>query len=122
MRRVEGPDLSKESLLTETTSPTLTVNAERTDVAMNQLGKSRGFGIVVVSTAAEAQRVIESLRGYEFQGRSLEVREDRNAPGGAGSGTGFTGNVRSGSINGEYRLLSSVEASGTMILRKWESL
>jgi RNA recognition motif-containing protein len=83
----------------------LTVNAERTDVAINQMGKSRGFGIVVVSTATEAQRVIDSLKGYSFQGRSLEVREDRNAPAGPGSGTSFAGNARSGSINGECLFL-----------------
>lgn len=51
----------------------------------NQMGKSRGFGTVLFASPAEAQRAIEVLNGYNYQGRNIEVREDRNAGAGGGA-------------------------------------
>jgi RNA recognition motif-containing protein len=38
-------------------------------------GRSRGFGFVEMSSAAEAQRAIADLNGREVHGRSLNVSE-----------------------------------------------
>ena len=53
-------------------------------------GKSRGFAIVTMSSAEEAQKAISQFHGQNFQNRALTVnearpREDR-APGGPGGG------------------------------------
>ncbi|KAI9022478.1 hypothetical protein DFJ74DRAFT_669601 [Hyaloraphidium curvatum] len=64
------------------------VTPERADVVTNQMGKSRGYGTVLFSTPAEAQRAIDVLNDYEYQGRLLQVREDRNA--GLGGGSPFS--------------------------------
>jgi cold-inducible RNA-binding protein len=40
-------------------------------------GRSRGFGFVTMSNAAEAQAAIEALEGKEFGGRNLNVNEAR---------------------------------------------
>lgn len=67
------------------------VNAERADVMTNQMGKSRGFGTVMFATPEEAERAIGALNGYNFQGRVIEVREDRNAPAGGSAGASGAG-------------------------------
>ncbi|KAJ3417553.1 hypothetical protein HDV05_000010 [Chytridiales sp. JEL 0842] len=69
---------------------------QRADVAVDNSGRSRGYGQVVMSTVEEAQSAIAKLNGTELQGRSIEVREDKYAAeGGAGSvGTQvFVGNL-----------------------------
>jgi cold-inducible RNA-binding protein len=53
-----------------------------------ETGRSRGFGFVEMSTAAEAQAAISSLDGKEIDGRNLKVneakpREDRGGGGNA---------------------------------------
>ncbi|KAJ3148434.1 hypothetical protein HDU89_004765 [Geranomyces variabilis] len=47
------------------------------EVAQSPAGRSRGYGTVVFSTLDEAENAIETLNGYEWNGRSIEVREDR---------------------------------------------
>jgi RNA recognition motif-containing protein len=42
-----------------------------------ETGRSRGFGFVELDDAAEAQRAIEALDGYELDGRRLRVNEAR---------------------------------------------
>ncbi|MBV8586747.1 MAG: RNA-binding protein [Verrucomicrobia bacterium] len=53
-------------------------------------GRSRGFGFVTMSNAAEAQAAIEALEGKEFGGRNLNVNEARpktdSRPSGGGGG------------------------------------
>ncbi|KAI8584468.1 hypothetical protein K450DRAFT_216559 [Umbelopsis ramanniana AG] len=39
--------------------------------------RSRGQGVVIYGDARDAQKAIEKFDGYEWQGRRLEVREDR---------------------------------------------
>ena len=52
-----------------------------------ETGRSRGFGFIEMSTAAEAQAAISALDGKEVDGRNLKVneakpREDRGGGGG----------------------------------------
>ena len=40
-----------------------------------ETGRSRGFGFVEMTDAGEANKAIEELNGYEFDGRALTVNE-----------------------------------------------
>lgn len=40
-------------------------------------GRSKGFGFVEMSTMEEAQKAIDTLNGYELDGRKLNVSEAR---------------------------------------------
>lgn len=51
-------------------------------------GRPKGSGIVVFESPDDARNAIQQFNGYDWQGRMLEVREDRYA--GAG-GMGFSG-------------------------------
>jgi len=70
----------------------------RADVHLGQDGRPKGSGIVVFETPDDARNAIQQFNGYDWQGRMLEVREDRFAgsgmgPGGYGRG-GFGGGGR----------------------------
>jgi RNA recognition motif-containing protein len=54
-------------------------------------GRSRGFGFVEMSSAAEAQKAISTLNGRELQGRSLNVSEARERSSGDRPRGGFGG-------------------------------
>merc|ERR1712205_87483 len=57
-------------------------------------GRTRGWAIVAMSTADEANFVINSLNGAEFEGRPLNIRIDskpEKAPGGGGGKGGGGG-------------------------------
>ncbi|KNC97522.1 uncharacterized protein SPPG_06998 [Spizellomyces punctatus DAOM BR117] len=54
-------------------------NVQRADVAMDNQGRSRGYGQVLMATVEEAQMAIKVLNGREVQGRTIEVREDKFA-------------------------------------------
>jgi RNA recognition motif-containing protein len=48
------------------------------DVIMDRsTGRSKGFGFVEMSDAAEAKAAIEGLNGKDLQGRALNVNEAR---------------------------------------------
>lgn len=51
-----------------------------------ETGRSRGFGFVEMSTAAEAKAAISSFDGKEIEGRNLKVNEakPRESNGGGG--------------------------------------
>lgn len=51
-------------------------------------GRPKGSGIVVFESPDDARNAIQQFNGYDWQGRMLEVREDRFA---AAGGMGFTG-------------------------------
>jgi RNA recognition motif-containing protein len=65
----------------------------RADVHMAPDGRPKGSGIVAFDTPDDARNAINQFNGYEWQGRNLEVREDRfaGAPGGGGFGRGGFG-------------------------------
>lgn len=56
-----------------------------------ETGRSRGFGFVEMPNDEEAEKAIEALNGYEFEGKVLNVnvareREQRPARGGFNRG------------------------------------
>ncbi len=64
-------------------------------------GRSKGFGFVEMSSAAEAQAAIQKMNGHEVEGRALTVnearpQEPRNFGGGGGGGYGGGGGGRGG--------------------------
>lgn len=63
----------------------------RADVHLGADGRPKGSGIVVFEHPEDARNAIQQFNGYEWQGRLLEVREDRFAGGGGGGGMGFGG-------------------------------
>ncbi|KAI7291827.1 RNA-binding domain-containing protein [Hortaea werneckii] len=65
----------------------------RADVHSTPDGRPKGTGVVAFDNPDDAQNAIQQFNGYDWQGRVLEVREDRYAgggPGGFGRG-GFAG-------------------------------
>ncbi|KAJ3150285.1 hypothetical protein HDU86_006676 [Geranomyces michiganensis] len=66
------------------------------EVAQSPAGRSRGYGTVIFSTLDEAENAIETLNGYEWNGRSIEVREDRGPTPRAGGGGGATAGAGAG--------------------------
>ncbi|KAI8893861.1 hypothetical protein BC833DRAFT_607002 [Globomyces pollinis-pini] len=50
----------------------------RADVMMSD-GRSKGMGLVVFENESDARRAIDEFDNYEWQGRRIEVREDRFA-------------------------------------------
>lgn len=66
----------------------------RADVHMGHDGRPKGSGIVAFETPEDAKNAIAQFNGYDWQGRVLEVREDRFAGStsfGGGGGGGFGG-------------------------------
>ncbi|KAL8952503.1 MAG: hypothetical protein Q9222_001606 [Ikaeria aurantiellina] len=66
----------------------------RADVHLGHDGRPKGSGIVAYEHPEDARNAIAQFNGYDWQGRMLEVREDRFAgpPGGyAGGGRGGFG-------------------------------
>ena len=62
-------------------------------------GRSKGFAFVEMSTAAEAQKAIQTLNKYELDGRALAVSEARpqeDRPRFGGSNGGGRGGNRGG--------------------------
>ena len=51
----------------------------RADVHMDASGRPKGSGIVAFESPDDARNAIQQFNGYEWQGRPLEVREDRYA-------------------------------------------
>ncbi|KAK4498461.1 hypothetical protein PRZ48_011119 [Zasmidium cellare] len=70
-------------------------NVLRADVHIAPDGNPKGSGIVAFETPEDAQNAIQNFHGYDWQGRILEVREDRYA----GAGPGFGGR---GGFGGGY--------------------
>ncbi|KAK1753497.1 RNP domain protein [Echria macrotheca] len=77
----------------------------RADVHLGQDGRPKGSGIVVFETPDDARNAIQQFNGYDWQGRLLEVREDRFAGstmGGGGYGRGGFGGGRGAFGGGAY--------------------
>ncbi len=80
----------------------------RVEIPRDYSGNSRGFAIVLMETLEDAQKACQSLNGYEWMGRPLEIRADRTFPGNAGGppsrpGKRFVGNSEDA---GQYTHLS----------------
>lgn len=54
-------------------------------------GRPKGSGIVAFESPADAANAIGQFNGYEWNGRMIEVREDRYAQGAPGAAGGFGG-------------------------------
>lgn len=64
----------------------------RADVHMMPDGRMKGSGIVAYDNPDDARNAIQQFNGYDWNGRVLEVREDRFAgPPGGGFGGGMRG-------------------------------
>lgn len=63
----------------------------RADVHTDPSGRPKGSGIVVFESSEDARAAIQQFNGYDWQGRTLEVREDRYANAGPGFGGGRGG-------------------------------
>ncbi|KAK6346024.1 hypothetical protein TWF730_010358 [Orbilia blumenaviensis] len=64
----------------------------RADVHVGHDGRPKGSGIVAFETPEDARNAIQQFNGHDWQGRTLEVREDRFAGNGQfGGGGGFGG-------------------------------
>ncbi|KAL9071822.1 MAG: hypothetical protein Q9161_003922 [Pseudevernia consocians] len=77
----------------------------RADVHLGPDGRPKGSGIVAFENAEDARNAINQFNGYDWQGRMLEVREDRFAgpPGGGYPGRGgFGGGVGRGGFRGGF--------------------
>lgn len=68
----------------------------RADVHIGPDGRPKGSGVVAFETPEDARNAIAQFNGHEWQGRPLEVREDRFAGAGGGGGGGFGGNMGGG--------------------------
>ena len=79
-----------------------------------ETGRSRGFGFVEMSSAAEGENAIAQINGKELDGRTLKVNEAKpreNGGGGGGfnrgGGGGFNrGGRGGGGRGGDYRTSS----------------
>lgn len=75
----------------------------RADVHMGPDGRPKGSGIVVFESPEDARNAIQQFNGYDWQGRMLEVREDRFAGPGMGvGGYGRGGFGGRGAFGGGY--------------------
>ncbi|KAL3479534.1 hypothetical protein BJX99DRAFT_72170 [Aspergillus californicus] len=63
----------------------------RADVHTDASGRPKGSGIVAFESPDDARNAIQQFNGYDWQGRNLEVREDRFAGSGPGMGRGGFG-------------------------------
>ncbi|KAL3461404.1 hypothetical protein BJX64DRAFT_277885 [Aspergillus heterothallicus] len=73
----------------------------RADVHTDASGRPKGSGIVAFESPDDARNAIQQFNGYDWQGRTLEVREDRFAGSGPGMGRGgFGGGFGRGGFGG----------------------
>ncbi|KAI9203026.1 uncharacterized protein BJ171DRAFT_425876, partial [Polychytrium aggregatum] len=52
-------------------------NVVRSDIPLDYQGRSKGFGTVLMGTIEDARAAVKMYNGYEWNGRRIEVREDR---------------------------------------------
>ncbi|PCH35003.1 RNA-binding domain-containing protein [Wolfiporia cocos MD-104 SS10] len=82
-------------------------NIIRADINIGSDGRPKGSGTVIFETSKDAQQAISMYNGFDWYGRTLEVREDRFA-GLSGPGAfrgGLRGGLRGlrGGLRGGYR-------------------
>ncbi|TFY75194.1 hypothetical protein EWM64_g8817 [Hericium alpestre] len=74
-------------------------NIIRADINIGADGRPKGSGTVIFETAKDAQQAITMYHGFDWYGRTLEVREDRYA---GLSGPSYRGGLRGG-LRGGFR-------------------
>lgn len=74
----------------------------RADVHVGPDGRPKGSGIVAFESPDDARNAIQQFNGYDWQGRPLEVREDRFAGSGIGFGARGGGFGARGSFGGGF--------------------
>lgn len=81
----------------------------RADVYVGPDGRPKGSGIVVYESPDDARNAIQQFNGFDWQGRMLEVREDRYAgtsgmgyPARGGYGYGVRGGFSGGFGRGNF--------------------
>ncbi|KAF9530205.1 hypothetical protein CPB83DRAFT_875197 [Crepidotus variabilis] len=77
-------------------------NIIRADINIGADGRPKGSGTVVFETQKDAQNAIGMYNGFDWYGRTLEVREDRYA-GLTGSTGGFRGRGAPRGLRGGFR-------------------
>ncbi|KAI6106977.1 hypothetical protein EDD17DRAFT_1888537 [Pisolithus thermaeus] len=77
-------------------------NIIRADINIGADGRPKGSGTVVFETSKDAQQAITMYNGFDWYGRTLEVREDRYA-GLSGPFRGFRGGFSRGGFRGGFR-------------------
>jgi cold-inducible RNA-binding protein len=65
-------------------------------VTDRETGRSRGFAFVEMSDAAQADKAIAALNGYNLDGRALNINEARPKTEGGGRGFGGGGRPQGG--------------------------
>ncbi|KAJ3067351.1 hypothetical protein HDU98_009408 [Podochytrium sp. JEL0797] len=88
----------------------------RADIAIDNQGRSRGYGQVLMSTVEEAEDCIAQLTGTEVNGRVIEVREDKYA-GEQGAGGHFQGQQSGGGMQGTQIFVGNLPYSS-----RWQDL
>jgi len=71
-------------------------NIIRADIFFGADGSPTGTGTVIFETSRDAQNAISMFNGFEYEGRTMEVREDRAGSANAGFRGGLPGNIRGG--------------------------
>ena len=90
------PFAATEQVLSETFAQCGTVTSAKI-ITDRETGRSKGFGFVEMSTDEEAQAVISTFNGADYDGRTMTVnearpmapRENRGGIGGGFGGGGF---------------------------------
>ncbi|KAA1094431.1 hypothetical protein PGT21_021098 [Puccinia graminis f. sp. tritici] len=80
----------------------------RADVYFDADGSPTGNGTVIFETSRDAQNAISMFNGFEYEGRTMEVREDRSA----GANSGFRGGFRGSSRGGRGSVRGGFGSSG----------
>ncbi|KAI8812071.1 hypothetical protein BJ742DRAFT_794725 [Cladochytrium replicatum] len=76
-------------------------NVQRADIPQDYQGRSKGFGTVTMGSVEEARKAVALLNGHEWNGRRIEVREDRNfVEGGQADNTSGSTHASQGGIVG----------------------
>ncbi|TDL22750.1 RNA-binding domain-containing protein [Rickenella mellea] len=81
-------------------------NIVRADINIGADGRAKGSGTVIFETAKDAQQAISMYNGFDWYGRTLEVREDRYA------GLSGPGSFRGGGLRGRGGFRGGLRGSG----------
>lgn len=68
-------------------------------VVCNDFGQSRGFGFVRFANAAEAERAVQEMNGFEFHGKPIRLSPANGRPKGGGGGSGSRGGYQGGGMH-----------------------